>query len=366
STVMIIDTDSVSTTYHGFGTMIAGKPEIFTGSSGLANVRLGDRVEVRGAQRGEGVFKADEVTLLGRTVEASSVGVGQTRTPTSVSTPTDDRTSGNYEPTGGRVEGTIRQINEAEGRLVIQTTDRRMITIRTYRNTPVYYRGQSYRVTNLEVGDRVRIEADPRDAQAGEISARRIDVTMSVQDSQGRDTPGTAATVTILEGRVTRTEPGLNYIYVDDGRNEVRVDMQQAEDATGAVLRAADIRSGEVVEISGSYNRTGDMFQASTVRFDNDVAASDEREVPQITRFALVTLTGTVTETLEDSTTVGFRDRETNTVVRLWVTEDFVVRLRGTTYTTAEELRVGDTAVVEAFRDREGNLIVQTMRLRNR
>src|SRR5438105_4355838 len=50
-----IETDSVSTVYYGFGTAIAGKPEIFTGSSGLSNVRLGDRIEVRGAQRGEGI-----------------------------------------------------------------------------------------------------------------------------------------------------------------------------------------------------------------------------------------------------------------------------------------------------------------------
>jgi hypothetical protein len=37
---------------------------------------------------------------------------------------------------------------------VIQTTQRRMIT--AYRNTPVVYRGETYRVSNLEVGDHPR------------------------------------------------------------------------------------------------------------------------------------------------------------------------------------------------------------------
>src|SRR5687767_8510378 len=57
-TRVTIETDSVSTVYTGFGTVIAGKPEIFTGSSGLSNVRLGDRIEVRGTERGQGTVRA--------------------------------------------------------------------------------------------------------------------------------------------------------------------------------------------------------------------------------------------------------------------------------------------------------------------
>src|SRR5213080_4396018 len=40
--------DSVSTQFNGFGGVINGQPEIFTGSQGLANVRVADRIEVRG------------------------------------------------------------------------------------------------------------------------------------------------------------------------------------------------------------------------------------------------------------------------------------------------------------------------------
>lgn len=355
-----VETDSVATAYHGFGTMIAGKPEVFIGSQGLSNVREGDRLEIRGPMKSENLYRADRVTLLGRPVEAPTTGIGQTRPPTSVNTPTQTTTPATT--TGGTVEGTIRQINEDEGRIVLES-ERRMITVRTFRNTPVYYRGEVYRVLNLEVGDRVRIEADPRDAQADDITARRIDVVQSVQEA-GTVGGGTAV-VTVLEGRVTRVEPGLDYIYVDDGRGETRVDMRQAEDVRGEVLRARDVRSGELVEITGSFNRVGDMFLASTVRFGG---GSGERpyERDPVVRYGLVTITGTITETLEDGATLGFRDRDTNQVVRVWVADDFVVRTRGTAYTTAAELRVNDTAVIDAFRDDLGNLVAQTIRLRNR
>src|SRR5690349_2651482 len=73
-TRMTIETDSVSTTYHGFGTMIGGKPEIFVGSAGLANVRLGDRISVRGPALRNGVYRGDQITLVGRDVPASQVG----------------------------------------------------------------------------------------------------------------------------------------------------------------------------------------------------------------------------------------------------------------------------------------------------
>ena len=366
-TRMTVETDAVSTVYYGFGTVIAGKPEIFTGSSGLSNVRLGDRVEIRGSERGQGVWKADRVTLLGRNVEAAAVGVGTTRTPTSVSTPVDDRATGTAataRESAGTVEGTIRSINEAEGRLVIVTNQRRMMTVRTFRNTPVVYRGQTYRVTNLEVGDRIRVEAEARNAQADEITARRITVTQSVQETG--TAPDAGGRVTTISGRVTRVEPGLDRVYVDTGREEIRVDMAQAEDANGGVLRARDLRIEERVEITGSFNRVGDIFNASTVRF-----TEGDRERPGDTgttfdRPALITTGGTITETLEDASTLGLRETDTNRVVRIWASPDLVVRLRNNTYATASTLRVNDTVIIQAFRDARGNLIAQTVRVRSR
>ena len=362
---MTIETDAISTVYYGFGSVIAGKPEIFTGSSGFSNIRLGDRVDVRGSERGQGVWKADRITLLGRNVAAGSVGVGTTREPTSVSTQIDDR-SGTTVADGASavIEGTIRTINEEDGRLVIQTTQRRMLTVRTYRNTPVLFRGETYRVSNLEVGDRVRIEPEPRSTQSHEIVARRITVTQSVSDT-GTTTPG--GRVTTIEGRVSRVEPGLDRVYIEDGRAETRVDMAQAEDATGAAIRARDLRVDDRVEITGSFNRVGDMFNASTVRFtEADRTFPTDDGGGTFDRPALVTTGGAITETLEDAVTLGLRETDTNRVVRIWVAPDFVVRLKGGTYVLASTLREKDTVIVQAYRDGRGNLIAQTIRVRNR
>jgi Domain of unknown function (DUF5666) len=362
-----IETDSIATTYHGFGTMIAGKPEVFTGSKGLSNVRLGDRVEVRGTTRAEGVVKAARVTLLGRAVAAGSVGVGQTRDPGTggMSTPMDDRANPQLGSAETIVEGTIRQINANDGRLVIQTTQRRMMTVRTTRNTPVVYRGETYRVSNLEVGDVIRVEADPRTTQTDEVMARRIEVTRSVQETGTTPRPG--GLVTTLEGRVTRIDASLDYVYLETARSEVRIDMGQAEDTRGDAVRARDLRVGDRVEISGSYNRNGDLFLASTVRFP---AGRDDDDYPPVddefVRYGVVTITGTVTETLEDATTISVRDRDSNRILRIWIVEDFAVRTRANTWTTAGQLRLSDTVVIQAFRDDRGNLIAQTVRLRSR
>ncbi len=359
-----VDTDAISTIYQGFGSVIAGKPEIFTGSTGLSNVRLGDRVEIRGTMKSENFYQAAQVTLLGRSIPADPVGVGQTRKQTDVATPTTDREVANSSARS--VEGTIRQINLNDGRIVIQTPQRSMLTVRSTRSTPVNYRGQSYRISNLEIGDRILVDADPRVAQNGEVTARSIEVRASVQDSGSTN----GAVVTIVSGRVTRVDAGNDIIYVDDGRGgEISVDMRQAMDANRETIRARDVKGGDAIEISGSYNRAGDLFLASTVRFTGgsaDVHASDIGYPMDDDRLSLVTITGTITETLEDSSTLGFRDRSNNRVDRIWVTESFIVRTKAGTYIRADALRENDTAVIDAYRDASGNLIAQSIRLRNR
>ena len=170
--------------------------------------------------------------------------------------------------------------------------------------------------------------------------------------------------MTNLEGRIQRTEPGLDYVYLNDGRREVRVDMSDAEDANGERIHARDLRAGDNVEITGTFNRVGDIFVASTLRYTSGTQR-DVIEEP-ISRYSLVTFTGVITETLEDAATIAVRDRDMNRVVRVWVTDDFVVRTKGATTTTAETLRVNDTVLIKAFRDPSGNLIAQTIRLRNR
>ncbi len=355
-----VATDSVSTQYNGFGDVIAGKPEIFTGSRGFANMREGDRLEIRGVGRGNGIIRADQITLLGRPVPAPQTGVGVTRSPSSgISTPTVGSTATVY----ARVEGLVRQVNAADNRIVVETDRREIFNVRASSSTPVNYRGDRYQVSNLEVGDRVRIESDGASPKDSEILARSIEVTQSVQE-------GTGARVSSISGRVTRIDRATDSARVDTGRGEVRVDMTRAYDASGRRVRAADLQVGDRVEISGNYGSNSDILSATTVRFNGEDVFSPSPNAPgqtgadYVPELVTVTVSGTVTETLQNAPTLSIRDRTSGRVVALYVTEDFAVRTKSGTYTTADKLNVNDNVLVKAFRDADGELIAQTIRMR--
>lgn len=349
-----IVTDSVSTQYNGFGTVINGQPEIFTGSAGFANVRVGDRVEVRGSGTGSRSIRADYVTLVGRSVSASQVGVGQTRTPGSVSTPTTTTTTTRDRAT--RVEGLIRQINIADGRIVIETDDRELMNVRAGSATPVYYRSATYRVRDLELGDRVRVDIDPAATSDREIRARSITVTESVQD-RGEQTPERRQ-FTVIEGRVASVDRTGQVVRVNTGRNEVRVDVSNANGSDGRRVRAEDLRSGDDLRVMGNYGENN-TFIATSVSFNEDVT----RE-PAITGFAVVSISATVVESLSDSPQLVVRERTTNRTYNIWVTEDFVVRTKSGSYAPASTLKENDSVLIKAYRDELGNYVAQTIRVR--
>jgi len=362
-----VDTDSVSTQYNGFGGTINGAPEIFVGSTGFNEIRTGDRVEVRGVAIGSSTIRAERVTLLGRAVDAPQTGVGQTRTPTSISTPTASGTTPSTAPDRiGRIEGVLQQVNPEEGRLVVVTDRREVLTIRTPQGTPVRYRGETYRVSNLEVGDRIRIEPEGGAAVTGrEVRARSIDVLQSAQDA-GSASRGVGA----LSGRVSRVDRTNNVIQVETNRGTIAVDLRSAADPTGRPVRGRDVQAGDHVELSGSYS--GSTFVATTIRFTDDSGASIEQgpstiapPAPTYSDLGVVTIYGVVTQTLADSPQLALRDTQNdNRIVRVYALEDLPVRTRAGTYSTAVQLKTSDSVVIKAYRDGDGNFIAQTIRIR--
>jgi hypothetical protein len=306
---------------------------------------------------------ADQVTLLGRAVSAPQTGVGGTRPPTSISTPT---AAGSTTNVYGNVEGTIRQLNATDNRIVVETDRREIFNIRTASTTPVYYKGDVYQVRNLEVGDRIRVESGTAASTAGgEVRARSIDVVQSVQEA------GTSnLRVSSIAGRVTQIDRTADMVRIDTGRGQiVRIDLGRASDPNGRRIQAADLQINDRIDVTGSYGANSNVFVASTVRFTegafNPPATSGE--VPNETDrgdYAVVTISGTVTETLQDAATLGVRDRATGRVVEIYVTDDFAVRLKSGSYQTADRLNVGDNVLLKAFRDEDGNLIAQTIRMR--
>jgi hypothetical protein len=362
-------TDAVSTQYNGFGGVINEHPEIFLGSKGFSNLRLGDRVEVRGIGRGNGAIGAETITLLGRSVPAGPTGVGDTRSPSSISTPTGAAPPSSDVSVYGRVEGTVRQVNANEGTVTIETDRREMITIRGSRSTPVHYGGATYQLVNLEPGDRIRVEPQSTSTSGGEVTARSIEVVRSVQESGGSPT---SRNVTQVSGRVTRVERGTNIVAVDNGRGEVRVDLTNAYDSSGRRVRATDVRVGDAVTIAGTYgNGNSNVFFAATVRFGDEGTAPggndttpppDTRNAP--TPLASVTIYGTVTDTLDNAPLLTIRDTRGGGVYTINVADDFVVRTKTGGYSTAQKLKNGDAVTVKAYRDADGNYIAQTIRLR--
>ena len=358
--------DSVSTQYNGFGGVINGQPEIFAGSQGLANVRTGDRIEVRGVGQANYSIRADVITLLGRATPAPQTGVGSTRPLGSIGTPTASTAQSSRV---SAVEGTIQQVNANDGRLVIVTGRREVMTVRVSSATPVTYHGDSYRVSNLEVGDVIRVNPDPSTSTTAgdELRASSIEVTHSVQE-------GTAVPKTnTVSGRVASTDRSLDMVTIDTGRQSIRVDVATANDSTGRRVRAADFRSGDRIEVNGRYSATGtDLFIANTVRWVDESAPAPRPSgttedvfatPPAAQELGAVTIYGTVTETLANSPQLVLRDNAGRTV-RLNVLDDFVVRGRNGGYTTAVRLKAGDNVVVKAFRDLDNNYIAQTIRLR--
>jgi hypothetical protein len=358
--------DSVSTQYTGFGGVINGQPEIFIGSQGLANVRTGDRIEIRGTGQANYAIRAEVVSLLGRPVAAPQTGVGTTRSPTSVGrqTTTTARTD-RVAP----LEGTIQQVDANDGRLVIVTDRREVMTVRVSSATPVSYRGESYRVSNLEVGDRIRVTPDPSTSTTAgdEIRANSIEVTHSVQE--GTAVPKTNS----VAGRVAAIDRSLDMVTIDTGKQSIRVDVATASDSTGRRVRAADFRSGDRIEVNGRYSATStDLFVANVIRWVDQNAGAPRQSgttedvyatPPATPELSSVTIYGSVSETLANSPQLVVRDN-TGRMVSLNVLDDFVVRGRNGGYTTAVRLKAGDNVVVKAFRDQDGNYIAQTIRLR--
>ncbi len=360
--------DAALTVFAGFGGVINGAAEVFQGSQGMSNVRVGDRVEVRGSGAANAVINADHVVLLGRNVPADQVGVGQTRTPSSPSTPTarSSATSDSVTSRLGNVEGIVRQISADENRIVIQTDRREMITVRGANATPVYYHQEVYHMANLEVGDRVRITAESA-SSTGDIRARSINVVQSVQEPNRLP----SRQVGTLTGRVSRIERGTNFIRVqpDTGRlDEVRVDLSDTVDERNRRVRANDLQAGDQVTLSGTY--TNDVFVAASVALEAP-ARQGEVEVttpPPPARsthgdLGIVTIYGTVTHALSTSAQLVVRDANGDRSLHVYVADDLVVKGKGG-YTTADQLKGGDGVVIKAYRDAEGNLIAQTIRVR--
>ena len=332
-----VTTETATTRYFGFGQ----GSEILTGSSGFRSIRAGDRVQVTGIGRSGGTLSSTEIMLLGR----------------------DVGTRGTTGATGPSIEGTVRQISANENRLTVETSDRRLITVYGTSSTPVHYQGQTYRISNIEVGDRLRISVESSTGDA--VRARSIDVIADVRGADGR-------TLTSVFGRVTRIDTRAQTLRLDAGNREVRIDARNARDSEGRVFRLSDIRVNDLIEVSGSFD-AADNFLANTIRFGDGTGItrtnpggtpSTVSPPPLSQAFETIVLYGTVERELGSESTLLIEDTDSDREIEIYMLGDVVVRLVNGSYVTADQLERGTRVVIQALRDRSGLYIAQTVRTR--
>ena len=109
-------------------------------------------------------------------------------------------------------------------------------------------------------------------------------------------------------------------------------------------MRGRDVQAGDHVELSGSYS--GATFVASTIRFTDDSGTTIEQgpatAVPDNipADLGVVTIYGTVSQTLADGPQLVLRDTQNNNrMVRVYALDDLPMRTKAGTYTTAVQLK---------------------------
>lgn len=330
--------DESSTLYSGFG---SADRETFRGSAGFAKLVIGDRVEVRGTGTSQGSIAATHVALMGRSVSPGG----------------RDATT---RDTAGRdtVEGVVRQVNSRDNRVVIETGSREMISVLGKSTTPVYFRGEVYRITNIEVGDRIRVEVETTTRDG--VRADAIDVLSSVSDS---GTPGSDRNVvTSISGKVSQVDDRTGMFRMVTGRsNEVRVDTRAAYDARGRRFDLTELRKGDTVEVSGQYGSDG-SFRADTIRMTD--GSGDLYDDGHDTGFSTVVIYGIVERAIAGSDKLIVRDSTSRRAMDIEVVADFIVKLRTGNYVTADQLKKGDSLVIQAFSIGDDRFVAQTIRTR--
>lgn len=216
----------------------AARDEVGEGTEGLEMLDEDDQVRVSGLKTDDGVL-AREVSLVGNEVAAA---------------PMRPRTEPAFQPRD-RVSGIVRSIDTAVGRIVIETTDYGMVAFYCDGDTPVFYLGGIFRLSNLEVGDGVTVTigaTDAGDPAAPWVTA--IEVTSSVSHdgpappAKGPIVPAPPANLMLdtieLEGTVKRVEAQGFEIEVEAGELRYVTADPQLMVAGAKAARAGEIKPG--------------------------------------------------------------------------------------------------------------------------
>jgi hypothetical protein len=276
--------------------------------------------------------------------------------------------------TSSRYEGIVRQVSPADSRLVIENDDHERLTIIGTPTTPVYYQRETYRIENIEVGDRIRVEPS---STGDEIRARSIEVVSSVSQGSGNvprtNTPGT------ISGRITFVDTRANTFRVDIGRGtDVTVDVGKANDDKNRRVKSNDFLIGDRITATGNWVGQN-TFRATSIHWGIDgpttggpnpggpgpggsgpgpggpPPSTGSGDGPGRPDYITVVVYGTVQDVQKGTSTITVKDKDMDRTVRVMMSEDFAIRTKNGNYVMADTLKQGDLIVVKAFRDNYGN-----------
>lgn len=291
------------------------------------------------------------------------------------------------------IEGTVRSVDPEELRVVIVTPSGEIVAAYGNESTPVRFEGSTYRISNLEVGDRIKMTLtgaeDDRRVEA-------IDVIESVPPSE-RPAPrpetepvsedvlsdaGTGTTLTSVVGKVDQTRPERNLIRViaESGLSWVRIDAANARTPDGDVFEVSDLEFGETIEAIGSIGNNGELI-ASTIRRESEVRRGlpppvmsdvDESVVPretpvqsvytprEISWLDLVEFEGEIVAPLNGTQTLTIRNDVTGADEIVWCDSAFIAMVDDEDPLPADELEEGMQVEIRALRVSEG-LVAQSI-----
>ncbi len=292
------------------------------------------------------------------------------------------------------IEGTVRSVDVDELRVVIVTTGDEIVAAYGSEGTPVLFGGSTYRIENLEVGDRVELTI------TGVGDDRRIDsievlesVSPAVRQAPRPEAssipsavlpaPDAGTTLTSVYGKVdqTRADRGLIRIIASGGMEWVRIDASNARTPDGTPVNVGELEFGETIEAIGSIGTNGELV-ATTIRRGGDagslapspsvIVPSDEAEVSTVAPAApeasssrprwldIVEFEGEIIRALEGTQKLIIRNDINGSEDVVWCDESLVALVDEEDPLPASDLEEGMRVEIRALRVSEG-LVVQSI-----
>lgn len=250
------------------------------------------------------------------------------------------------------VTGEVEGIDETRREIELSTEDRLRYYIAYETDTPVFYRGEEYRVANLELGDVVRVELDERER---DLLAERIVVEESVQERRGGAPSAPEPAAQTLVGEIERVDSDRREIeLVTEGRAErvfVGYHSQTPVFYGGEEYRVVNLEPGDLVRVHLEDDRPGSL-EADWIEVERSRQERGGEGVAS-RRGDVETLTGTV-ESIESRHGEFFLRTPARGIVVVKMPFDAAASDRE----AFEELRRGDAVRIDAERIGEDSYLL--------